>query len=280
MSRDTVFVNNSNVLPGTLSSQGVILRNIVHIAGQTWLFTIMNFMDNWEKLDKGEVIEKPGMYYTPFMEFFEYPDGNYHFEVAARQQGPRILKTHLPLSYWKDALEKSPKTKVITTIRNPKDTLVSFFHFYRMNRMIGGFHGTWDQFFGMVKDNCVLYGNYFKHTSEWYSFNRSRENSLVLVYEELKNDLRTNVQKLAEFLGRKFPDEIIDKIAERSTFESVVKNPNLTKRGPHIMTERGTFFRKGQVGDWKNYFNEEQNAFVDNKTKEYFGPIGLKFQYE
>ena len=42
---------------------------------------------------------------------------------------------------------------------------------------------------------------------------------------------------------------------------------------------RSKFLRKGTVGDWKNYFNEEQNNYIEKRTKEYFDSIGLNFQY-
>ena len=38
-------------------------------------------------------------------------------------------------------------------------------------------------------------------------------------------------------------------------------------------------YGKGIVGDWKNYFSEEQSDFVDEKCREYLEPLGLKFEY-
>ena len=119
-------------------------------SGQTWLFTILHLMKNSDKLLEGQTIEKMDRLDFPFMET-KFPGGPLMHEIAARKQGPRILKTHLPLCYWKDALDRSPETKVIQTIHNPKDTLVSFYHFHRMNKLLGCLNGTWDEFFEMKK---------------------------------------------------------------------------------------------------------------------------------
>ena len=134
--------------------------------------------------------------------------------------------------------------------------------------------------FELIKDKCIFEGHFFQHTAEWYTYNKSRENSLILVYEDMKKDLRGNVKKISDFLGKNLSDEALDKIAEKSTFESVVKDPNLNRRGaPHFKEERARFLRKGKVGDWQDYFTEEQNAYIEAESKTYIEPIGLKFNY-
>ena len=40
------------------------------------------------------------------------------------------------------------------------------------------------------------------------------------------------------------------------------------------------FFRKGIVGDWKNYFNEEQKNFILKKFNEELAPLGITINYE
>ena len=40
------------------------------------------------------------------------------------------------------------------------------------------------------------------------------------------------------------------------------------------------FLRKGQVGDWKNYFSPEQDARIDEWVNEHLGELGIPFVYE
>ena len=256
------------------------LMRQLFFTGQTWLLTILHLMDNVDKLEKGETVQAQDRSSVPFFEMSNPARGPPGYKLAAETPDPRTIKSHLPLCYWKDALEKCPGTKVIQTIRNPKDTLVSLYHFCRMNKNLGCFHGTWDQFFQTAVCKESIKGDLFKITVDWYSFSKARDNSLILVYEEMKKDLRGNIKKLSDFLERDLSEEIIDIIAEKTTFENMSKDPNLNKRNiPIFKEERSTFFRKGKVGDWKEYFNEEQNEYIETKSKEFFDPVGLKFEY-
>ena len=45
-----------------------------------------------------------------------------------------------------------------------------------------------------------------------------------------------------------------------------------------IMKKDSSFLRKGQVGDWKNYFSEEQQRRFDERTEREFAGLGLKFE--
>ena len=40
------------------------------------------------------------------------------------------------------------------------------------------------------------------------------------------------------------------------------------------------FMRKGEIGDWKNFFTDEMSKRMDETIAKYFDPIGLKFVYE
>ncbi len=62
---------------------------------------------------------------------YPYPPFGLGTEKALTEDAPRYLKTHLPLDFWKHNIDKHPELKMIMTIRNPKDVLVSYYHFYQ-----------------------------------------------------------------------------------------------------------------------------------------------------
>ncbi len=190
-------------------------------------------------------------------------------------QGKRVMRSHMYLETWKNELEKNPDVKLIQTIRNPRDTLLSYYKFYCMNEALGAYNGTWDEFFEMVRDQKVT--DYFEFHAEWYPYIKKRNNSLVVFYEEMKADLRGTVEKIAEFLGHNLSKKVLDIIVQKTTFENMAKDQMLTPQMAHF---RKNFARQGEVGNWKKYFNKDQIEYVDKKCGEMLDPVGLHFEYE
>ena len=191
------------------------------------------------------------------------------------------MKTHMPYEFWKGHLEKYPNLKVIQTMRNPKDTLVSWYHQMRSDNHMGKFNGTWDQFFEEFKNKRLLWGDYFEINMDWYRFNKDRKNSLVLKYEDMKKDPRTHVVKIAKFLGHDISEKAIDLIVEECAVKRAGQKINdLFKNCKQWNHDRSTFVRKGEVGDWVNYFSKEQSDYIDAKCKEYLEPLGITFEYQ
>ena len=214
----------------------------------------------------------------PFMET-ERKSGETGADLFQKLESPRFMQTHLPYELWKTALEKHPDMKIIRTIRNPKDTLVSYFHHIRNDEIMGGFNGTWNQFFQLYKEKKLPYGDFFQINAEWLKFFLNRSNVLVLIYEEMKKDHRAHVLKIAQFLGQEISPKVTDVIVQKTTFENMSKEVNPVVKTYETWKKEGDFVRKGEVGDWLNYFSEEQSKYVDDKCQEYLEPLGIKFQY-
>ena len=210
----------------------------------------------------------------------EWFNGELGAEKFAKLEPPRILKTHLPYELWKNQLDKHPDLKIIQTIRNPKDTLVSYYHHLCGDDQSGGFKGTWNQFFEVFQQKRLPWGDYFEHNAEWYKFNKNRKNSLILIYEEMSKDPKTHVAKIANFIGHEISENAVDLIVENSTVEKISpKFKEMYKNFPAWNLEKSLFVRKGVVGDWMNYFSTEQSEYVDAKCKEYLEPLELNFEY-
>ncbi len=189
---------------------------------------------------------------------------------------PRCVKTHLPLKLFTKHIQKHPNLRIIQTLRNPKDTLVSFF--YHMHTSLGGFNGTWDQFFQLFKEEKLPFGDFFEFNTEWYQLNKDREASLVLKFEDMKNDPRGHVIKIAKFMGDNLSDAAVDKITEHSHFKVAAPKLNaLMHAKTHWRPGKSSFARTGTSGGWKYYFSQEQSKIVDAKFAEYLQPLGLAF---
>ncbi len=139
--------------------------------GLNWVLAILLLLNNAETLRRGEEIQQSPKDDAIFYGLIRANSAG-HLEVHDRDKaesviGPRIIHTHLPLSYFKKAIETYPNLKVIQTIRNFKDTLVSFYNFYRMEKRLGAFNGSWDDYFKLVENKELAFGDYFDYYSEW-----------------------------------------------------------------------------------------------------------------
>ncbi|ELU18414.1 hypothetical protein CAPTEDRAFT_181778 [Capitella teleta] len=190
-----------------------------------------------------------------------------------------LAKTHLPV----EAMEKHVKrnTKIIVGFRNPKDNLVSIYHFYRSNRDLGSFKGTFSEFFQLVKDKHVMYGDVFDCNLGWWSI-RDRPNTMYVNFEDLTEDPVKEVRRMAEFLGKEVTDEDIIKIVEWTTFGNMREEKSTNYEAiKHILDFKiSPYMRKGTVGDWKNHFTEEESKYIDEQYEKLCVPVGLKFRFE
>ncbi|XP_068088077.1 sulfotransferase 6B1-like [Hyperolius riggenbachi] len=179
---------------------------------------------------------------------------------------PRLFTSHVTYGILpKSFLEK---TKILLILRNPKDTAVSFFHFYNKNPVLPKYE-SWDLFFKDFITGNVIYGSYFDYHLEWNKHIDSG-NLLAITFEELKEDFPTKVKKICEFYGLTLTEEQIKLVQEKTTF-AFMKEKSATTHG----SMGDVFFRKGEVGDWKSLFTEEQSKEVDVKFEKYLAGTKL-----
>jgi len=207
----------------------------------------------------------------PFLEMGGY-------EKASKLTSPKLVKSHLPIRYFSRALHiDGPKIILIT--RNPKDTLVSEYHFYRANKGLGNFTGSWDEFFELHRHSALVYEDMFKYNVDWLS--GKHDNLLLVKYEDMHKDTEGQIRRITKFIGKDFNDEQIQTIMRLSTFSALKENEMKDTRMAKVIDKSiSPFFRKGKVGDWKNYFTAEQSAYMDDQYEEMYKPINLQFEFE
>ncbi|XP_069810245.1 sulfotransferase 6B1-like isoform X1 [Dendropsophus ebraccatus] len=198
-------------------------------------------------------------------------------EVLARfkdRPSPRIFSTHLQFQ----AIPKSffeKKVKMLLVLRNPKDTAVSFYNFHNNLPALPSYD-CWDLFFKDYIDGNVCFGEYFDFVSAWEKhFNQ--ETMMAITFEEIKLDFPTAVRKISEFFRLPLSEEQIHLVAKNTSFNSMKEKSENThgKLGD-------SFFRKGEIGDWKNYFTEDQSKVVDAMFEKYLAgtKLGEMLNYE
>lgn len=112
------------------------------------------------------------------------------------------------------------------------------------------------------------------------------DNILFLKYEDMKKDLTSAVQSIAHFMGSDLNESAIQKISKKCSFENMKMNPlanpdDLPEVKVKIKNDAVSgFLRKGDIGDWRNYFRSEQSVRVDDEFVEKVAESGLEFDYD
>ena len=238
-------------------------------AGTTWTQQIVRLAQNGG-VDDGQKISTS----VPWLEGLNnYPEVN--IECL---QIPRAFKSHSSYDLMPCGLPNIMPGKYIYVTRNPKDVAVSYFNVYKSLVFVEP-NLSWDDFFEDFLAGRVLFGGYFDHVLSWWP-HRNDENVLFLKYEDMKKDLLSAVTKIVKFCGFNLDEEVIKEIASKSTFENMKGDPLVNYSWSKLYRQDGTpFMRKGEVGDWKNYFSEEQSKRIDAIYLNRFKPVGLELDF-
>ncbi|KAI1295434.1 Phosphofurin acidic cluster sorting protein 1 [Halotydeus destructor] len=190
--------------------------------------------------------------------------------VANGLPSPRTLNVHFPHRF----VAQNSTAKYIYVARDPRDTCVSYYHFAR--ECLGGsgyVDATFDEFFELFITGNIPYGDYFDHLLQWWQ-RRNDPNVLFLTYEDMLQLPVDAVLRVADFIsGDQKPYlalltadqfKIARQIVDNTRFDNMKKMPVVIKSvttcgDPALDTGvKVNFFRKGEAGDWVNYFSDKQ----------------------
>ncbi|KAB2032972.1 hypothetical protein ES319_D05G415900v1 [Gossypium barbadense] len=122
-----------------------------------------------------------------------------------------------------------------------------------------------------------MYGSYWDHVLGYWKASLERPDKLMfLTYEDLVEDTVLYLKKIAEFMGYPFSSEeqqqgVPENIVQMCSFENL-SGLEVNKIGKHregqgnLEFENNIYFRKGKVGDWKNYLTTEMSQRLDQRT--------------
>ena len=98
----------------------------------------------------------------------------------------------------------------------------------------------------------------------------------------MKRAPQAAVKTLVAYLGYQLSQDIVLKIVKQTKFDNMKQNPtsnNEWMKEYHTDPGATPFMRKGAVGDWRNYFTDEQSAKLDAPLCEKLNGTDLVFDF-
>ena len=178
-------------------------------------------------------------------------------EFLDNMKGRRVIKTHLPLEFLPPKILDT--CKIVYVARNPKDVAVSFYH-HNLIVPGHGFVGNFEQFMQFFEEGLHVFGSYWHHVrGGWHQ--RNHRNLKFVWFEDMKRDQKAVIEELCDFLQHPLTEDLVDRLCDHVMFDNMKKNPyvNPSASNEFPSKDKKNFMRKGEVGDWKNYFDNERN---------------------
>lgn len=203
-------------------------------------------------------------------------------DMTKLSSSPRLFSTHMPLLTLQETLKDSP-CKIVYLCRNVKDALVSRWYFRCSYLKKEVERHVLEAMFESFCSGVSFYGPFWDQVlSYWRGSLEDPNHVLFMRYEEMKEDPYAQLKRLAEFLGCPISVEeelsgIVEEILELCSLRNL-SSLEINKIGK---TSNGVdykfFFRKGEVGDGKNYLTSEMDSKIDKIVEEKLVGTGLKF---
>lgn len=237
--------------------------------GTTWVQQIVHGLRTGGSMDFEEIsLVVPWIETAPLL----------GIDLAAPQvAAPRAFKTHVP---W-DRLPRGGRN--IFVVRDPGDTLVSL---YRFMRGVMFEPGAVDlaAFADEVFLGARAGDSYWDQLRSWWPV-RSREDVLFLCYDDLQDDLRAAVVRIAAFCGIAASDALIDLATAQARFAFMHAHADRFDDRPTLAAfmdliglppTRATKVRAGRSGDGRAELPPGvQVALAGRWRADLAGPLGL-----
>ncbi|CAG5120022.1 unnamed protein product [Candidula unifasciata] len=180
--------------------------------------------------------------------------------VLDAMPSPRVLNTH-----------------IVYLTRNPKDVAVSLYHHHKKLQDYYCYDGTFENYLHLFVEGKVDYGSWFKHIKNWSVAARQSDLMVLEVnYEDMSKNPTEQIQRMAAFLDLNPSDDLINSIKSECSLDRM-----RDKKGKYDLDAEGKsiMYRKGQVGDWKNYFNDTTNSWFDAVYQKEMAAIETTFHW-
>lgn len=202
-------------------------------------------------------------------------------KISMQHDGNPMFKTPSELENDKSRFRG---TKVILLVRDPRDTVVSWYFEMTRRRHLSGseapdFKGSLQQF---IHEERAGLNTIIGYMNGWAENRGVPDDFLMVRYEDLHKDARHELTRIFEFLDMSdVSEEILLKAVDFAAFDNMrrmEKENTLDMKifQPGDENDENSFkTRVGKTGRWREYFSAEEIQFinqrVENNLSSFFG---------
>ena len=234
-------------------------------SGSSWVRQIVHLLVN--RGETGDVNLREAL---PYLERFV----GYGKSDVFDRPSPRRYLSHCPYQLMFGV--QNSRAKYVYVARNPKDCAVSTYHF-ALEHPDFAYSGNWDEFFELFIAGYMHYGPWFDHVLGWWQASQQADNIIFLKYEDFHRQRAATITQLADFIGYPVTPNLLEQVIQKSTVQVVAADPKSNLGRTSLQGGEVKHLRKGEIGDWQNYFTAEQNYRFDKVYQERMAKTGLEF---
>ena len=156
----------------------------------------------------------------------------------------RVIKTHLPV----ELCPYSTAARYIYVVRHPVSCFASCVDFVAATA--GTFAPASDELEAwFTSDELMWWSTWPSHVRGWWEWSQRRSNVLFIAFEEMREDLRATVRRVAQFLEiERLSDAEIGVIAHKCGFGYMRTHSDAFEMNPpHVLQSRAAFLVSGRA---------------------------------
>jgi hypothetical protein len=243
--------------PKRESNSMLVISNGAFKCGSTWLFNILTSLRRFD-WPEAEFLTKGNSKHPAIAE----PRLASYLATGNFDSRDVISKNHLDKPEHRDMLLSNKAVRVVCMTRDSRDVIVSaYFHDLRKHR----FGGSFSQYYW--EEGRMLLPRLRRYRETWAE---PRPQVTATSFEALKTDFHAEVARIADLLGLAPDAAEIERLREATSIDALREK---YQDAPSHRTEEADFFRKGEMGDWQNHFDDKMLADHDRISRHGISPL-------
>jgi hypothetical protein len=173
----------------------------------------------------------------------------------------------------------SPEARYIVMVRDPKDVIVSSYHFVRA-LTLGPLMPSVRHWVELSLAGELPQGSWAEHVASYWPL-RTRPNVLFLTYERLSADPRGVIQQVARFMGVELSAGQLEAVARASSFGEMRRLRDRFEPGRIVpWGQLHSMLRAGQAGRSAELLSPELRGSIDARCKAELQRLNCDFPYD